>query len=193
MDKKIHIPQKMAELLHDNYSLKVLTLGSIVISSLLLLIVLIQVVSGPMIVPVDATTGAKVGTLPGLWNDDSVTEAVKTYLKYRYCWNPQNQSGQVSMAKKFITSGSVSAFEKTAADLKRFSKDKNVSQRVYDTEIKVDLAHNTAHVFADRFNEIQGLKAASILNVNLFFEKGKPTVENPWGFYVSKEEEIVPQ
>ena len=85
------------------------------------------------------------------------------------------------------------AFSKVVNELLQFSKDKSVSQRVYATDITIDTEQNTATVTADRFNEIQGLKAATILNIKLHFEHGKATFENPWGFYVTKEEELMSQ
>jgi hypothetical protein len=143
----------------------------------------------PIIVPLDKT-GERVKTLePGVLTEDQVVEAAKEYLSFRYSWNPKDQAGRLMVTKKFVADTSRAAFDKTVNDLLQFSKDKSVFQRVYPVSINVDMERKTVMVSADRFDEIQGLKAASVLDVTLFFEKGKRTLENPWGFYVTKEEE----
>ena len=184
------LPQKMAKLLHQNHVLKLLTLGAYFVC-LMCIIYCVSISSkGPVIVPLDID-GSRISFGDLTWTKEIVSEAVKEYLSYRYSWNPKNQAAQMTTVKRFISDGSRSAFDRVANELLQFSKDKAVSQRVYATDIKIDTEQNVATVVADRFNEIQGLKAASVLNVKLHFEHGKPSVENPWGFYVTKEEEVV--
>ncbi len=187
------LPRKMAKLLHQNHALKLLTLGAYLVSMMCLAYTVTMSNKGPVIIPLDRE-GSRVGIVDSMsWTKDMVEEAVKEYLSYRYSWNPKNQSAQMTTTKKFISDGSRSAFDRVAHGLLQFSKDKSVSQRVYLTDIKIDTEKNVATVVADRFNEIQGLKAATVLNVKIYFERGRPSLENPWGFYVTKEEELVSQ
>lgn len=183
----------MAKLLHQNHVLKLLTLGAYGVCALCLIYSVTLTSRGPVIVPLDKV-GSRIAVNDSTaWTEEVVEEAVKEYLNHRYCWNPKNQSAQMNTTKKFISDGSRSAFDRVANELLQFSKDKAVSQRVYATSVQIDTEQNVATVVADRFNEIQGLKAASVLNVKLHFERGKPSLENPWGFYVTKEEEMVSQ
>lgn len=72
----------------------------------------------------------------------------------------------------------------------RFSVDKIVAQRAYPVEIRVDLKKGVAVIEGDRITSIQGLKAAGDLRLELGFESGPRTGQNPWGVYVSKEKEF---
>ncbi|MGE3263190.1 MAG: hypothetical protein AB7K68_15525 [Bacteriovoracia bacterium] len=72
----------------------------------------------------------------------------------------------------------------------RFSVDKIVAQRAYPVEIRVDLKKGIAVIEGDRITSIQGLKAAGDLRLELGFESGPRTEQNPWGVYVSKEKEF---
>ncbi len=187
------VPKKMAKLLHDNHSLKVLALGAYIVCFLAITMAITSSFRRPIILPLDKN-GERVKVLSKeVWSEDQVQEGVKDYLDSRYSWNPKNQADHLYITRKFISDGSRSAFDKTVTELLQFSKGKAVSQRVYPVDVKVDMEHGFAHVVADRINEIQGLKAASLLNVKLYFEHGKSSLENPWGFYVTKEEEIVSQ
>lgn len=187
------VSERVSKLLHDNHSLKLLMVGAYVVCIFSMTISLIQTLRRPIVLPL-SYTGEKLKPLEGEpWSAHFVEEAIREYLDYRYSWSPADQAKHLSIAKLFISSGSISAFEKIAKELLQFSKDKRVSQRVYVTDMDVDMKQNVAHVIADRFNEIQGLKAASILNVKIYFERGKTSLENPWGLSVTKEEEIVPQ
>jgi hypothetical protein len=47
----------------------------------------------------------------------------------------------------------------------------------------------TALITGDRVTSIQGLKAAGNLKLQLTFESGQRTKENPWGIYITKEKE----
>lgn len=119
-----------------------------------------------------------------------VEKAVRRYVDLRYSWKPENQAAILNSAKDFVAPQSLKAFEKTASELVTFSKGKNVSQRVYVTSTAVDAKASRIQVAADRFTEIQGLKAATALRVTLTYQTGPRTYENPWGIYVVKEEEV---
>lgn len=113
----------------------------------------------------------------------------RRYLEFRYTWNPANKAAQLAFANKFIAPQSLKAFEKTSFDLVTFSKGKNVAQRVYPISVVANPKVSRVEVMADRFTEIQGLKAATVLRVGLVYQTGPRTLENPWGIYIVKEEE----
>lgn len=118
-----------------------------------------------------------------------VEKAARKYIDLRYSWGSDNLTGHLARAKAFVASQSIKAFDKTIADLATFSKGKSIAQRAYPTAVSVDTKSARVQIVADRFTEIQGLKAATILRVTLAYQMGPRTLENPWGIYVIKEEE----
>lgn len=119
-----------------------------------------------------------------------VDKAARKYVELRYSWGPDTLGSHLTRAKSFVASQSLKAFEKTIGDLQTFSKGKSIGQRVYPTTISPDAKNNKVRIIGDRFTEIQGLKAATILRVTLYYQTGPRTLENPWGIYVVKEEEV---
>ncbi len=75
------------------------------------------------------------------------------------------------------------------ASVVKFALDRDVLQRVYPTDMKVDLKSQTVFITGDRVTAVQGLKAAGNLNLALEFESGPRTLNNPWGIYITKEKE----
>lgn len=92
-------------------------------------------------------------------------------------------------SEAFVLPGNRRAFQSAAANVIRFSTEKLVSQRVYAEKIDVSLEKKTALISGDRVTLIQGLKAAGNLRLELSFESGPRTRENPWGIYITKERE----
>jgi hypothetical protein len=131
-----------------------------------------------------------VEQMNGVSVEQEVERAARRYVDYRYVWQPSNQAANLAQAKDFIAPQSVKAFEKTAMELVNFSKGKGVAQRIYPTSIIVDAKSNRVRIVADRFTEIQGLKAATYLQTNLSYQTGPRTSMNPWGIYIIKEEEV---
>ena len=157
--------------------------------SLLITLIMISLIKRKPIVIALSDQGEimKQGPLPSLEND--ARNFAQAYLRARYSWEAARQADMFTQAKHYIAPQSQKAFEKTMHDLLVFSQGKGVSQRVYPLTLKVDLDAGRIDITADRFTEIQGLRAATTLRVGLLFEVGSRTAENPWGIYVVKEEE----
>ena len=186
---KSTFPIVWGDLAYQNHWLRRITLGAILVGALSTVAVLALLNRKPLVVMLDAQANI---IKPG-GNATTETEAEKMarrYLEVRYVWDAANQADQLARTKAFIASQSMKAFEKTASDLVAFSKGKNVSQRVYPTKLSVNAKDNRVEIVADRITEIQGLKAATLLRVNLHYQNGSRTAENPWGVYVIKEEEV---
>jgi hypothetical protein len=186
---KSGFPTVWADLAYQNQLLKRFATGSIIVAFLSLSMALLLAKRKPIITTVDTHACVLPATEPASLEDE-VDHAVRAYVKYRYEWKNETLSLQFLSAKYFVASQSIKAFEKTASDLATFLKGKSVSQRIYATGINVDTKAGKAQVTADRFTEIQGLKAATVLRTNLIYQTGPRTEQNPWGIYVIKEEEI---
>jgi len=186
---KTSFPIVWGDLAFQNNWLRKIALTSLVMATLSLSLTIVLMNRKPLIVMMDAQANIvrSGATVPV---ESEAEKMARRYLDVRYVWQPSSQAAQLALAKRFIASQSLKAFEKTAAELVVFSKGKNVAQRVYPTAVGVDAKERRIEVTADRFTEIQGLKAATILRVNLFYQIGTRTLENPWGIYIIKEEEV---
>lgn len=186
---KSAFPIVWGDLAYQNHWMRKIALASLFVGALSMMGVLALLNRKPAFVFLDAQANV---IRPGsqISAETEVEKMARRYLEVRYAWDANNQTEQLLRAKSFIASQSLKAFEKTASDLVSFSKGKNVSQRIYLTKILVNSKESRVETTADRITEIQGLKAATLLRVSLYFQNGPRTAENPWGLYVIKEEEL---
>lgn len=186
--KSTELPKKVGELVHSNQFLKLFSLSALGLAGLMLIAVIVMATKEPTIITlnVDGSNLEKT-VLPKA--EDQIREGIKRYLEKRYQWEPENVIKKLRESEEFITPKALRAFQGAVANVAKFSVDKVVSQMVYPSEIKVDLKGQTALITGDRVTSIQGLKAAGNLKLELTFEYGSRTKENPWGIYISKERE----
>jgi len=185
---KTNFPQVWGDLAFQNRWLRLGMMLSLSIVALSLCATTMLLRRKPQIVALD-----QCGNVAGFTDappiEAEVDKAARKYVELRYSWSADNLSTHMARAKSLIASQSIKAFDKTISDLQTFSKGKNIGQRVYPTAVNVDAKNNRVQIVGDRFTEIQGLKAATILRATLTYQIGPRTLENPWGIYVSKEEE----
>jgi hypothetical protein len=96
---------------------------------------------------------------------------------------------KLNQAQEMIHPSAMKAYLGAAQNVVRFSTEKQVSQRVYGKGFDFDLARKTVQVSGDRITSIQNLKAAGDLKLELTFDFGPRTKDNPWGIYINKEVE----
>lgn len=182
------LPKALGELAHSNQFLKVSVLVSYGFSILMVALALILSRRAPVVLAF--TPGAALYDLAEMPKpEDEITQAVKAYVEHRYKWEPKTVAANLRQSEAFILPQSRKAFEAAIAEVIKFSMEKNVLQRAYANQVLVDLDKRVALVVGDRVTAIQGLKAAGDLRLELLFESGPRTKENPWGVYITKERE----
>lgn len=186
--KASKLPKVLGELAHSIQFLKVFSLSALGVSLLLTMTLALLVRRPPVIltlqpsaIPLDRVDAPRAV--------DQVRAAVARYIEKRYGWEPSTVSARLKEAQAFILPQSLKAFQGALAEVSRFSSERQVSQKAYPVDIRVDLAQRTVFVTGDRVTSIQGLKAAGDLKLALSFEDGPHTPENPWGVYITKERE----
>ena len=186
--KSAELPRKLGELMHSNQFLKLFSITSICLMGLMLIALIVIATKEPTVITINAD-GVKLErtTLPKA--EDQIREGIKRYLEKRYQWEPENVTKKLKESEQFITPQALKAFQVAVANVAKFSTEKLVSQKVYPEKIEIDLKKQTALITGDRVTSIQGLKAAGNLKLELTFESGPRTQENPWGLYISKERE----
>ena len=181
-------PKMVGDLKHSVQFLKLFSVGAMMII-LFLAVIIMSIVSEDLpVVTLDSCGNMmEQTTLPKA--EDQIREGVKYYLGKRYQWGPENVVKKLKESEDFITPQALRAFQVAVANVSKFSTEKIVTQRVYPANIEIDLKKGTALVTGDRVTSIQGLKAAGDMKLELTFESGPRTTNNPWGLYISKERE----
>lgn len=182
------LPKMVGSLLHSNQFLKVFALSALALVFMGLGVTLVMAVKEPTVITLapDGKSLEKVATAKA---EDQIREGIKRYLEKRYQWEPENVIKKLRESEQFITPQALKAFQIAVGNVAKFSTEKIVSQKVYPEKIEIDLKKQTALITGDRVTSIQGLKAAGNLKLELTFESGPRTQENPWGIYISKERE----
>jgi hypothetical protein len=182
------LPKLLSELTHSNQFLKVFSISSVVVSTLALILSFILFDKEPVILTITTEAAAlETGSLPK--PEIEIRTAIRKYLEKRYKWTPNNVKKNLEEAQIFILPASLSAYQSAGTDVARFSVEKVVTQQVYPEKIDVNLDKKTAFITGDRVTSIQGLKAAGDLRLEISFDSGPRTKENPWGVYIVKERE----
>lgn len=181
-------PKLLADLSHSNQYLKVFAIGSLALSLVLSILLFVAFARKPIVIAM--TENAQVLKHAELPNPETeIRQAIQGYLEARYNWTSQTIDHQLEKAQTFVASSVMKNFVQGVANVKRFSKEKVVTQRAYASNLGVDLKRGVVLVTGDRITEIQGMRAAGPLNLELSFQSGPRTTENPWGVYIVKETE----
>ncbi|UYL09871.1 type IV conjugative transfer system protein TraE [Bdellovibrio sp. SKB1291214] len=180
-------PKIVQEFARENFDLKVLSAALLAILFIMSGLIAYLVKRGPEVIALDAT-GA-VAKLELKITDAQIASAIEEYLSYRYKWTPDTVAFQMKKAEVFIDPSLIPSFQKAMLDVQKFVKEKKVNQRVYPSDVKVDLKQMKVTVLADRITEFDSLSAATKLKVVFDFSSGDRTSLNPWGIYIRKETE----
>lgn len=180
-------PNMMSNLMHSNQFLKMFSFYSLSLSIITLVGLTLLINKGPEVITISTDGNVIEKGEPKL--ESFVESALREYIQSRYRWEPENVIERLKSSKAFILPNTERVFEDAVSKVARFSKEKLASQKVFIDEVKVDLKSRSALITGTRVTSIQNLPAAGELKLELSFESGPHTQENPWGIYVTKEKE----
>ena len=112
----------------------------------------------------------------------------KTYLKLspELCRTSPDRTRYVS--PKFVK-----AFSSANAGQIQTAREKKIKQRVYpSSEILIDAKTLSARIQMDRIFSIKGISATRPITLDMTFEYGSRTSQNPEGIYIT-DEKLVPE
>ena len=178
----------LADLSHSNQFLKVFSLGLTLLCALTIVLATIMSSQEPIVLAFGVTAQPLDEVRPPK-PEDEIARAMMAYVEKRYKWEPANVVKNLKEAEPFVWPVALSVFRTAAANVVRFSSEKSVTQKVYVEKPVVDLAKKTVSFTGDRVTSIQGMKVAGDLRLELSFDSGPRTKENPWGVYITKEKE----
>lgn len=184
-------PKLVEEFAKENFNLKVLSASLILIVILVLTMLLFLVKSGPRVIAL--SENGHIAKVETKITDLQIESAIREYLSYRYNWTEQTISDQMQKAQFFVFPSMASSFQTAMLELKKFVKEKKVTQRVYPKKIQINLKDKKVNILADRITEFDSLKAATELKLIIEFSIADRSVVNPWGVFITRETEGVTQ
>ena len=183
-----NVPRMLGSLIHKNELLKFFAAAALLVS-IIIGTVLTQIVSkAPVVIPLTGS-GDILGDATMPKPELEIKKAINAYLELRYKWEPKNVEDKLKNAETFIAPQSLKAYRTQIANVARFSKEKLVTQKIYPSDLTVDLDAHKVRVVGDRITSVQGLKASGDLTLELEYQGGDRTKNNPWGVYITKEKE----
>lgn len=187
--KSLKLPKLLGDLTHSNQFLKMFSISASVLTAICMVLVLLLTMHQPIVLTLN-TNAKPVDQVSPPNIEQEVQAALKHYIELRYQWTPENVKQKLAEAQAMIQSSAMKAYLGAVTNIVRFSTEKQVSQRVYPGNPVVDLNRQIVSISGDRITAIQSLKAAGDLKLELGFDFGPRTKENPWGIYVTKEKEL---
>lgn len=184
-----NFPKQLSDLMNSNQFLKIFAVAALGLAVLSLITLMTIGLKPPTVISLSESAFELNQTDKFPKPEDQIQQAAKKYVSLRYKWEPVNVVKNLELADAFIHSTSKKAYLAAVSNVARFSSEKQVSQRAYVNVVDVNLQTKTVTVTGDRITSIQGMMAAGPLKVELTFESGDRTKENPWGVYFVKEKE----
>lgn len=182
-------PKQISDLMNSNQFLKIFAVAALGLSVISMVTLLILGNKPPLVITLseNANIVTQLKKLPSA--ETEIEQAAKKYISLRYKWEASNVAKNLDLASYFIHPSSKKAYLSAISNVIKFSSEKQVLQRAYANEVVVNLQSKTVTVTGDRMTSIQGMMATGPLKVELTFESGDRTKENPWGVYFVKEKE----
>jgi hypothetical protein len=125
--------------------------------------------------------------------EEELRRLVRQYVEAHYNWDDTTIEKAHENAARYVSDKYIKVFMAANADQVKTVREKNVSERVYlSGKIEIDRDHLVARVPMDRVFSVDGIRATSPLTLDVQFESGPRTTQNPEGVYITGEK-VVPQ
>jgi hypothetical protein len=144
----------------------------------------------PVLVAVGASETRVFNVTPP--GDELLSQELKrVLLKYteaHYNWTSSNVEKAHAEAARYVSAKFVKAFNSANAGQIQTAREKKISQRVYpSSEILVDTKSLSARIQMDRIFSVEGISATRPITLDMTFEYGPRTSQNPEGIYITDE------
>lgn len=187
--KSTKLPKLLSDLSHSNQFLKMFSTSLLGITLSAVIVISVLATRDPVVLTLTPDAEIfKKSDMPEL--KDEIRAAMTRYIDLRYKWSPGNVKQHMAAAEAFVHPTALKAYQSATSNVVRFSTEKQVAQRAYVVALEPNSEKKIVSVSGDRITSIQGLKAAGDLKLELSFETGPRTENNPWGIYVTKEKEL---
>lgn len=146
----------------------------------------------PPLIAVSATESRVLTVIPPKAEllESEARRVVTGYITAHYNWEWAKIEDSFRGAARYVSPDFTKKFFAANQEQIRVAREKKVSQRLYIAETQLDLKRKTARVSGDRILLVEGLRATHPLSVEVQFDYGERTEENPEGVYIIGEKLI---
>lgn len=116
-----------------------------------------------------------------------VSRCLQSYLRTRHNWDVGSIDENSKRTIQYIAPEYREKFLVMVQEQIRLAKEKQVAQRLFPDEPQIDMKTKIAVVHAERIIIVNGLRAAQGLRLELAFNLGERTMQNPEGIYITSE------
>lgn len=119
--------------------------------------------------------------------ESEVTRVVRKYVALHHNWDPESISKNFEQASLMVADGFQKQFLSANQGQLRLSKEKKLAQRFHIAEFKLDSATRTVRIFGDRILIVEGLRAATPMNIEIQYAFQSRSEKNPEGVVIASE------
>lgn len=119
--------------------------------------------------------------------ENEVARVVKKYVALHHNWDPESISKNFDLASQMVADGFQKQFLAANQGQLRLSREKKLAQRFYVAEFKLNSTTRTINIAGDRILLVEGLRAATPMNIEIQYEFQSRSEKNPEGVVVASE------
>lgn len=178
----------------QNRILKYMVLVLGVILSIQLVVISVLALRGPVLIAIskEVTQKLDVGEPDPEQLIREIVRAITNYLKTRHNWDWNSVETKTKAASFYVASNYREKYLVATAEQIRVSKEKEIAQKFFPDEPKLNMKAKTAKVRADRILIVSGVRATQALDLEIGFALGDRTADNPEGIYITSEKLVSP-
>lgn len=178
----------------QNRILKYMVLVLAAVLSVQLVVISVLALRGPVLIAIskEVTQKLDVGEPDPEQLTREIIRAIINYLKTRHNWDWNTVEAKTKAASFYVASDYREKYLVATAEQIRLSKEKQIAQKFFPDEPKLNMKAKTAQVRADRILIVSGVRAAQGLDLEIGFVLGERTANNPEGIYVTSEKLMSP-
>ena len=173
----------------QNRFLKSILLFLILVCCVEVIAIVILACRKPPVIAVSTTESRVLTVVPPRPEllESEIKRAVNGYVAAHYNWEWVKVDDAFKDAARFVHPDFTKKFLAANEAQIRMAKEKKVSQRFYASDTKLDSKAKTLKVSGDRILVIEGLRATNPMSIEIEYDLGQRTEENPEGVYITGE------
>lgn len=178
----------------QNRILKYMVLVLAAVFFVQLVVISVLALRGPVLIAIskEVTQKLDVGEPDPEQLTREIIRAIINYLKTRHNWDWNTVEAKTKAASFYVASDYREKYLVATAEQIRISKEKQIAQKFFPDEPKLNMKAKTAQVRADRILIVSGVRAAQGLDLEIGFTLGERTANNPEGIYITSEKLMSP-
>lgn len=153
--------------------------------------IVVLVFRGPVVVALEADESSLVsGEVAQSQIQAEADRVVRSFIRDHYNWDAKSVEASFARAASYVASGFQKDFLAENTQQVKLAREKNLTQKFFVVDASFDGATRKVRVLGERIIVVDGLRAASPLELEVGFEYGPRTEANPEGVYITSEARV---